>query len=81
METGLYYIVWNYLLFEGTLFMSGYYGKQGFYKVQKHLLILIGFWSNFVIIFTGIRFIAPLLNSFYIGSDKLLLSRTIHENA
>jgi hypothetical protein len=27
---------------------------------------------------TGIRFTVPFLNSFYIGRDKLLSSRTIH---
>jgi len=29
---------------------------------------------------TGIRFTVPFLNSFYIGSDKFLSSRTIHNN-
>jgi len=45
--------LWIHLLFEGNVFLLGYSGKGGFLKGQKHLLILLGFWGNFVIIFTG----------------------------
>jgi hypothetical protein len=48
-------ILWNHLLFEGTVFSLGYSGKYGFFKGRKHLLILLGFWGNLVIIFTGRR--------------------------
>jgi hypothetical protein len=43
-------IIWNYLWF-GNFFLLVYSGKYGFLKGQKHLLILLGFWGNFVIEF------------------------------
>jgi hypothetical protein len=51
-------MLWNHLLFEGAVILLGYSGKYVFHKGQKHLLILLGFWDNFVIIFTGIRSIS-----------------------
>jgi hypothetical protein len=46
-------MVWNHLLFEGTVLLLGCSVKYGFCKGQKHLQISLGFWSNSVIMFTG----------------------------
>ncbi len=41
------------------------------FKSQKRLLILLGFWGNFVIIFTGIRSNCCISQPILIGSENL----------
>jgi hypothetical protein len=69
---------WKHLLFEGTCILLGYSRKYGFFKSQKHFQILLGFWSNFVTIFTGSRSTAgyspnPLLCSHCGGLMKIII--------
>jgi hypothetical protein len=43
-------MVWNHLLFEGSLFLSGYSGKYGFLKVKtpSDIARLLGQLRNYI---------------------------------
>jgi len=71
MEQLSWLIIWKHHFFEGPVFLLGYFEKYGFFKGQKHLLILLGFWDNFVIIFTGIAL------TWYVLSEREIIRNSI----